>query len=111
MKPLFKLRSLFLSVSLLSLSATATASDGKSYHVTITNITHEQTFTPILVASHKYGHPIFKLGDAPSDELAQVAEGGDTGPLEKHLIDYGFAYDTASSGALLGPGKSVTVRV
>jgi hypothetical protein len=111
MKSSFKLLSIILSASLLALSTTASASDAKSYDVTITNITHGQTFTPILVVSHKRGHPLFKLGDAASDELAQVAEGGDTGPLATHLLDYGIAYDTASSGGLLEPGKSVTVRV
>lgn len=111
MKPTFKLLSIVLSASIFALSSSASASDVKRYDVTITNITHGQTFTPILVASHKKGHPLFKLGDAASDELAQVAEGGNTGPLATRLVDYGIAYDTASSGALLEPGKSVTVTV
>lgn len=111
MKSLFKVLSLFISATLLVLSTTVSASDDKNYDVTITNITHGQTFTPILVASHKKGHPLFTLGDAASDELAQVAEGGNTVPLATRLTDYGIAYDTASSGGLLGPGESVTVRV
>ncbi len=111
MKVLLKLSSFFLGSALLAMSATASANDSKSYDVTITNITHGETFTPILVATHKKGQHLFRLGKPASTELAQVAEGGDTGPLAAYLKDYGIAYDTVSSGALLAPGDSVTVRV
>lgn len=81
------------------------------YAVKITNLTKGQTFTPILVASTRYGKHIFNLGSPASDELEFVAEGGDTQPLADKLISEGKALDTVSSGALLEPGKSVTVKV
>ena len=37
-----------------------------NYQVTITNLTRAQTFTPILVASHRKGVKIFELGSAAS---------------------------------------------
>ena len=111
MNNLLKVLSFVLSASLLAFATSVSASGGKSYDVTITNITHGQTFTPILVASHKKGHPLFTLGDAASEELAMVAEGGNTAPLATKLTGQGIAYDTASSEGLLGPGESTTVRV
>jgi hypothetical protein len=33
-------------------------------------------FTPILIAAHKSGITLFKAGDAPSDDLVELAESG-----------------------------------
>ncbi len=92
-------------------AVTATAGGGYAYEVTITNLTRGQTFTPILVASHKRGVRLFEAGQPASDALAAMAEGGDTGPLEMQLEDSGRLVDTGSSGGLLGPGETVTVHV
>jgi len=104
-----------LLLSLLAITAcapvvSAVAGEGM-YAVTITNITRGQTLTPILVATHLKGHPLFELGDPASVELATVAESGNTAPLADMLMSSGKAYDTASSGGLLGPGETVTVNV
>ncbi len=100
-----------LSIASAVLAAPAQASDTKIYDVTITNITRGQTFTPIMVATHKRGQYLFKLGDAASNELAIVAESGNNQPLQDALLNSGVAYDTVSSAGLLAPGESVTVRV
>lgn len=106
---------LFALPACLAVASTVNASDadGKSgmYAVTITNLTRGQTFTPVMVASHKRGQPLFTPGNPASPELATVAESGNTQPLSDKLLDSGVAFDTASSGALLGPGESVTVKV
>mgnify|MGYP000870094384 FL=1 len=81
------------------------------YAVTITNLTRGSSFTPILVASHRPGVELFTLGQAASDELAAMAEGGDTAPLEAALLDSGQVVGTGHSQGLLGPGQSVTVEV
>ena len=81
------------------------------YKVTITNITRGSSFTPILVASHRPGVELFELGKAASDELAAMAEGGDTMPLEDMLLNSGRVVGTGHSEGLLGPGQSVTVEV
>ena len=80
------------------------------YAVTITNLTRGSSFTPILVASHRPGVELFTLGQAASDELAAMAEGGDTAPLEAALLDSGQVVGTGHSQGL-GPGQSVTVEV
>ena len=81
------------------------------YDVTITNLTRGSSFTPILVASHRPGVELFTLGQAASDELATMAEGGDTAPLEAMLLGSGRLVGTGHSEGLLGPGQSVTVQV
>jgi len=99
---------------LLTMSANlAIASDKHTgvYAVTITNLTKGQTFTPILAASTKKGNHIFNAGSAASEELELIAESGNNQPLADRLSSEGNALDTVSSGALLGPGQSVTLNV
>lgn len=104
-----------LAISMLAIgfsTATVQADDKKGmYAVTITNLTRGETFTPIMVATHKKGTHVFQVGQAASAELAAVAEGGDFGPLSAQLMDSGDAYDIASNGALLAPGASTTIMV
>lgn len=85
--------------------------DANMYAVTITNITKGTLFTPILVITHKAGHPVFQLGEPASEELVAIAEGGATQPLQDKLLSSGMGYDAVSTGAPLLPGKSVTVEV
>ncbi|WP_456374985.1 spondin domain-containing protein [Thiolapillus sp.] len=93
----------------LFLAAASTQAD--DYQVTITNLTQAQSFTPILVATHKPGHPVFTPGQAASSDLEAVAEGGDIGPLRATLDAYGSVHETVASDGLLGPGESVTLML
>ena len=92
----------------LSLSAAVQAGN---YQITITNLTHAQSFTPVLAASHKAGNPIFVAGHAASPELEAVAEGGDTVPLSEMLEGSDDTWDIASSDGLLAPGESVSIEL
>jgi hypothetical protein len=87
------------------------AQSGPHYEVTITNLTRGQTFTPILVASHKAGVTLFTLGQAASVPLEQLAEAGDTGPLSTLLSGMPEVLDVTDSGAPLPPGQSTTLMV
>jgi hypothetical protein len=107
-KPAFRVT--FFSI-LLFASATASASGNKSYHVTITNLTHAISFTPILVTSHRRPVSIFELGTPASDDLSAIAEGGDTGPMTTTLNGNSHVIDVQQSVGLLLPGESVTVVV
>jgi Spondin_N len=84
---------------------------GRQYAVTVTNLTRGQTFTPVLVATHKAGPRLFELGQPASPELATLAEEGDTMPLAAALAAMAEVKDVVSSGALLPPGESVTIMV
>ncbi|MCP4285015.1 MAG: hypothetical protein GY792_11260 [Gammaproteobacteria bacterium] len=89
----------------------STAAFAAQYEVSITNLTRAQSITPILVASHKAGFKLFELGTPASDELAALAEGGATGPLETSLYDSGKVIDINKSDGLLGPGETTTVEI
>ena len=91
-------------------AAPAIASD-PVYEVTITNLTYQQVFSPILVASHRRGVRLFKAGEPASDELAAVAEQGDAVPLRDALDADPRVRDVQISGGPLGPGQQVTVYV
>jgi hypothetical protein len=82
-----------------------------NYEVSVTNITRGQTFTPILVATHRPGLRIFEMGEPASAELATLAEEGNTAPLAALLSGMPGVKDVVSSGALLPPGGSVTITV
>ncbi|GAA6151408.1 spondin domain-containing protein [Pseudoteredinibacter isoporae] len=90
----------------LSLSTSVSAQALETYRVKITNITHGITFTPFLAASHKSDLKVFEVGQAASDEVARVAEGGDVGPLATQLDASSSVADTATTSGLLGPGES-----
>jgi hypothetical protein len=101
-----------IGLALLGLASSATASAKASYYdVTITNITANQVFTPLLVASHTAGMPLFTLGEPASAELEMLAEGGDPMPLKNELMSSHKVLDVQIAGDVLPPGGSVTVRV
>jgi hypothetical protein len=106
-----KLAGAVLAAGLAVNTPAALASGSATYHVTITNITHSINFTPIMVASHRHPVGIFELGAPAGDELAAIAEGGDTSLLQAALEEMSHVVDIQSSGGLLGPGQSVTVVV
>lgn len=101
------------TVATLLLAAGAAMADdrGTRYDVTITNLTRGTSFTPILVASHKGHAGLFDLGQAASESLARMAEGGDTSALQGDLDAAGKLHDATSTGTLLDPGQSVTVTI
>ncbi len=106
-----KKTALILIAALLA-SGSAFAGHTRSYDVTITNITAGQTFTPALVATHRSDISFFELGEPAIDELGTLAESGNIMPL-KDLLDSlpTLVKDTATNGALLEPGDSVTIRI
>lgn len=87
-------------------------SKNATYHVTITNLTRGESFTPFLVVSHRPAdHLMFTPGGAPSAELAALAEGGDTAPLQGVLSADPRVHDTNTGTGLLDPGHSVTIEI
>jgi hypothetical protein len=89
----------------------AAAAGAQQLQVTVTNLTESQTFTPIMVASHKPGLTLFTLGQSASVDLEQVAEAGDVSFLEATLRGDPRVRDVVDSGAVLPPGQSVTLTV
>ena len=107
------IRSLSVSVLVLALTASgaAYARGDSTFDVTITNVTQNQTFTPILVASHSDKVSLFVAGDPAIEELEILAESGNPGPLTALLESDGEVGEVTDSGAPLGPGESITISV
>ena len=83
-----------------------------TYKVTITNLTPGQPLAPVMVATHRPGVAFFKLGEAPSDELARLAEAGDGQPMADKLAAMPKVDEaTVSTMGLTFPGKSTTVMI
>ena len=108
---LAKLAGAALISSLLLFTSAAQADGRGAYEVTITNVTHSINFTPILVASHRRPVSIFEPGSSATEELAAIAEAGDTSLLEQTLKNNRHVIDIGNSGGLLMPGDSVSVVV
>lgn len=63
------------------LSAAVGSASAQTYHVTVTNLTKGQTFTPVLIATHSPAVRVFAPGTTASPQLQVVAEEGDTAML------------------------------
>lgn len=100
-----------LTVAALVAAPTSANADDDFYEVTVTNLTRGQSFTPILVATHRPGVALFEPGQPASPELAILAEGGDTAPLLARLGASPQVHDVITIPGLLAPGASVTARV
>lgn len=81
------------------------------YEVTVINLTRGQSFTPILIATHRPGTRLFEVGAPAGAELATLAEGGDTAPLAAQLAANPQVLDVVTVGSLLAPGASTTARI
>jgi len=97
----------------LALSASQSyAGHPSSYEVTITNITKGQTFTPIILATHRQSISLFELGSPASEALEIMAEGGNTAPLAEMLDDAeAKVTDVQAGDSLLGPGETITFKI
>ena len=105
---LFKL---IISLTFLFTQSYASASDA-GYEVSITNITKGQTFTPRLVVTHRRSVSLFNLGEPASNELAILAEDGNTEPLTNLLASQGRRVgDIQTDGGLLEPGQTTTITI
>src|SRR5213592_3929317 len=104
-----------LSVLLTLVSAAAFAvafaapAFGRSYHVTIKDLTEGQPLTPPVVATHTGKHVIFQVGQPASVGVREIAENGNNAPLLAQLGADPFNqisdFQQAGSGPLVPPGK------
>ena len=92
-------------------TASAFADGGKTYRVTITNLTKQQVLTPPLLVSHTAGTKLFTLGQPASSELAAIAEGGNTQPLAALLGTLDTVGDVVTGTEPILPGGSIELTV
>jgi len=99
----------FTGLFFLSWAALAVSyADAAEIKISIKNLTHGTYFTPFLVTAHDAGSYLFHAGEAASNELQAMAEGGDISGLA--ALVGGADSDTVQNPAngLLAPGQTVS---
>ncbi|WP_413692596.1 spondin domain-containing protein [Psychromonas sp. KJ10-2] len=96
----------FITAGLLGLfSATTQAQD---LTVTVTNLTHNIYFTPIIAGAHDSATEIFETTTAATAELEELAEGGDISGVSSILGNAGADVIENPAGGLLASGESTS---
>ncbi|MCP5162223.1 MAG: spondin domain-containing protein [Hahellaceae bacterium] len=82
-----------------------------TYEVTLTNLTPGQPIAPLMVTTHRSGRSFFQAGEAPSEELAMLAEAGNGLPMAEKLreMPYFSAAEVGSGGTRPGLSSTVTI--
>ena len=83
----------------------------RAYQVTIYNGTKGQPFTPPVAATHKHYYRVFQRGHRAGNEIQQVAENGNNGPLLAKLEGSEFVHGVFQGGAPIMPGASMTFEI
>jgi hypothetical protein len=82
---------------------------GRTYDVTIEDLTDGQPLTPPVVATHAGKHPIFEVGQPASVGVREIAENGNNAPLLAQLDADPFNqvshFKQAGNGPLVPAGK------
>jgi hypothetical protein len=78
---------------------TAEAKRADTFEVTFTDLTSGQPLTPAVAATHRGGDELFRVGDAASFGLKEIAENGNNAPMLSRL-----ALDRDVSDVLEAPG-------
>ena len=84
------------------------------YEVSLVNVTAGQPLSPLLAIVHNDGFQVFKVGDAASVALENIAEGGNVAPLTALVNDSKSVITSAAGPAaplLPGAGNSVKVNL
>jgi len=102
-------------LALLSLAGAAFGAQATearwTYEVTVTNLTYNQQFTPLLLATHRPEITFFKVGQPATPELATLAEEGNVAPLRALLDASPLVTATVAGSGLLNPGKTLTFQI
>jgi len=83
----------------------ARSEGGKTYKVTITNLTAGQPFSPPVVVTHSKRTGIFSVGETASEAIQAIAENGNNGPLLAALDDDANVHQVVAGMAPLVPAN------
>jgi len=104
------LKNVLVPLSAGLLTAIAANVNAAQWDISITNLTHGNHFTPLLVTAHDSGSHLFEVGMAASGSLQAMAECGDLSGL---LGTFPADADTIENPAagLLNPGATTTAMI
>jgi Spondin_N len=99
-----------IAASILTIPEHARSEGGKTYKITITNLTAGQPFTPPVLLTHTKRTGIFTVGEAASEEIQAIAENGNSAPLQMALgVDVNVHQVVAGTAPLVpanNPGQT-----
>ncbi len=81
------------------------------YEISVTNVTRDQRFTPILAVTHDSSVRLFTAGEPSSTQLAILAEEGNTGPLADALRASQGVSEVGETAGLLDAGATATLLI
>ena len=84
----------------------ARSEGGKTYKITITNLTAGQPLTPPILATHTSRTGIFEIGQEASEGIQQIAENGNGAPLLQALGEDTQVHDVVAGTAPLVPANN-----
>jgi len=89
--------------------ATGSAAMAATWEVTLTNLTHGNHFTPLLVTAHDQNTHLFEVGAAASAAIEDMAECGSLAALEAIVV----TADTVSNpnSGFLDPGDNTSAML
>lgn len=104
-------------IALLSMGVIYAASSGDDeemmVEISLTNLTRGQTFSPVFVVRHdRDAGPLYELGQAPSEALANLAEDGATSAFVRELDpdNNSSVSEARAISGLLAPGQTATAE-
>lgn len=83
----------------------------KRYSVTFTNTSRGQLITPPVILSHTDAFRLFTIGSPAGEELAALAEDGESSALLGFLATQPEVLDVAVATSPLPPGESLTLEI
>ena len=110
-----KTKSLFagcmLCTAILAAANSWADDDMATYKITITNLTPGQPIAPVMAATHRAGVSFFRAGDAPTPELASLAEAGNGNPMAAKLMTTPGFGDAQVGADGTAPGQTTTMTI
>lgn len=95
-----------LKYTALMAALTALPSQAAQLEISLSNLSHGNYFTPILVAAHQSDIMLYRSGTTASAALVKMAEGGDIADLAADVTGANGVTLENPAGGLLAPGAS-----
>lgn len=99
--------------AILALTAAGTAAPAAAeVQIRIVNLTRGQVFSPVIAWSHKRTFdPFFAFGGTASEELRDIAENGENGPMNTLLIGDPDVIDIGIGSGPIPPGGEEVISI
>ncbi|MEO1247969.1 MAG: spondin domain-containing protein [Pseudomonadota bacterium] len=81
-----------------------------TFELSVSNLTNAQPLSPIAAISHDSSYRVFRLGEAASPGLEELAEGGSNAALLVEAAGDNGVFATVASADPVPPGASTTLR-